>query len=318
MERSKVSLKTLSEELNLSMTTISRALRDCSDIGEKTKKIVREKALELGYIPNASARSLAVGKTRTIALVIDSLVSPYFSLIVEKMVNRLKKSNYRSFLIPTEKKNLTREEVEECLYMKVDAIVTFLVPDDDAVDLATSSDLPVLLFGRNYENPNLYCYSSDDYDGGRVAGKYLIESKCKKVAYISIPEIICSKYRGDGFVSIVNHRDINYKVVEYEDFSANYNKFIEEGYDGYFFFDDGIGVRFLNHINKYHPNYKPKIIGFNAIGKYTDHYYNLTSISTDFDLMVEDAMSNLIKDLEVNTINPVNKVYSVILHKGEN
>ena len=45
MEKNKVSLKTLAEELNLSMTTISRALRNCSDIGEKTKKIVREKAL---------------------------------------------------------------------------------------------------------------------------------------------------------------------------------------------------------------------------------------------------------------------------------
>ena len=69
MEKSKVGLKTLAEELNLSMTTISRALRDCDDIGEKTKQIVREKALELGYIPNATARSLAVGRTRTIALV---------------------------------------------------------------------------------------------------------------------------------------------------------------------------------------------------------------------------------------------------------
>lgn len=46
MEKSKVGLKTLAEELNLSMTTISRALRDCDDIGEKTKQIVREKALE--------------------------------------------------------------------------------------------------------------------------------------------------------------------------------------------------------------------------------------------------------------------------------
>ena len=91
MEKSKVSLKTLADELNLSMTTISRALRDCSDIGDKTKKIVREKALELGYIPDSSARSLAVGKTRTIALVIDNLSSPYFSLIVEKMISQLKK-----------------------------------------------------------------------------------------------------------------------------------------------------------------------------------------------------------------------------------
>ena len=158
MEKSKVGLKTLAEELNLSMTTISRALRDCDDIGEKTKQIVREKALELGYIPNATARSLAVGRTRTIALVIDSLSSPYFSLIVEKMVNRLKKMNYRSFMILCEKNHLFKEEIEECLYMKVDAIISFLVPSQEAIDLAKSCDLPILLFGRNSDDNYLYCY----------------------------------------------------------------------------------------------------------------------------------------------------------------
>ena len=317
MEKSKVGLKTLAEELNLSMTTISRALRDCDDIGEKTKQIVREKALELGYIPNATARSLAVGRTRTIALVIDSLSSPYFSLIVEKMVNRLKKMNYRSFMILCEKNHLFKEEIEECLYMKVDAIISFLVPSQEAIDLAKSCDLPILLFGRNSDDNYLYCYSSDDFKGGQIAGNYLLDNDCKRVLYVSISDIICSKYRSLGFVSAVKDK-IDYDVIEYEDFSLECERFIEQKYDGYFFFDDAIGVKFLNYINKNHKNYHPKIIGFNAIGKYTDHYYNLTSIATDFDLMVDDAIKNLIYDLEKDQNIPHNCVYDVNLHLGEN
>ena len=319
MEKSKVSLKTLADELNLSMTTISRALRDCSDIGEKTKKIVREKALELGYIPDSSARSLAVGKTRTIALVIDNLSSPYFSLIVEKMISQLKKANYRSFLILCEKNNLSRDEIEECIYMKVDAIITFLVPNDDAILLAKNTNVPVLLFGRNDDRGYLYCYSSNDFEGGQIASKYLINEKCKKLLYVSIPDITCSKYRSDGFVSFAEKYDnVETQIVDHEHFFADYEGFIREGFDGYFFFDDAIGVKFLNYINKNHPSYKAKIIGFNAIGKYIDHQYNLTSIATDFDLMVEEAITSLIRDLETNYVKPINKVYPVFLHKGEN
>ena len=319
MEKNKVSLKTLADELNLSMTTISRALRNCDDIGEKTKKIVRDKALELGYIPDASARSLAVGKTKTVALVIDSLSSPYFSLIVEKMINRLKKSNYRSFLILCEKNNLSREEIEECLYMRVDAIITFLAPSDDAIVLAKNSSVPVLLFGRNDDREYLNCYFSNDYEGGKLACNYLIGENCKKIVYVSIPDISCSKERGDGFLSVANkHKGIETKVIKYDDFYTNYDLYINEGIDGYFFFDDAIGVQFFNYITKYHPSYNAKIIGFNALGKYTSYQYNLTSISTDFDLMVDDVSTNLINQIENDYYKPVNKVYPVTLHKGEN
>ena len=235
------------------------------------------------------------------------------------MVNKLKKANYRSFLILCEKNNLSREEIEECIYMKVDAIITFLVPNDDAILLAKNCNVPVLLFGRNDVNEYLHCYSSDDYEGGRIAGKYLIGEKCKKILYVSIPDIICSKYRCDGFVSIANeYPDVETQIVDYDHFFIDYEHFINEGFEGYFFFDDAIGVKFLNYINKNHPLYNAKIIGFNAIGKYIDHQYNLTSIATDFDLMVNEAISNLIRDLENNYFKPVNKVYPVTLHKGEN
>ena len=94
------------------------------------------------------------------------------------MISQLKKANYRSFLILCEKNNLSRDEIEECIYMKVDAIITFLVPNDDAILLAKNTNVPVLLFGRNDDRGYLYCYSSNDFEGGQIASKYLINEKC--------------------------------------------------------------------------------------------------------------------------------------------
>ncbi|MEC7851901.1 MAG: LacI family DNA-binding transcriptional regulator, partial [Pseudomonadota bacterium] len=65
-------LKVIAERLNLSESTVSRALNDYQDIASRTKKLVREAAQELGYEPNMHARRLASGKSDTIGYVMPA------------------------------------------------------------------------------------------------------------------------------------------------------------------------------------------------------------------------------------------------------
>ena len=58
MKNKNVRLKEIASELNLSINSVSRALRDCSDISKTTKDLVIQKAIELGYMPNIIAQSL--------------------------------------------------------------------------------------------------------------------------------------------------------------------------------------------------------------------------------------------------------------------
>ena len=62
-------LKVIAERLNLSQSTVSRALNDYQDISDKTKQLVRKAADELGYQPNMHARRLALGKSETLGYV---------------------------------------------------------------------------------------------------------------------------------------------------------------------------------------------------------------------------------------------------------
>ena len=65
-------LKTIAAETGLAIATVSRALKDASDIGEDTKKRVRETAERLGYRPNRAGVRLRTGKTNVIALVLST------------------------------------------------------------------------------------------------------------------------------------------------------------------------------------------------------------------------------------------------------
>ena len=84
MKRKKVNIKDIAEATNLSVTTVSRVLNGKAEqfrISEQSQKKIIETAESLNYIPNQIAQYLQSGRTRTIALIIPSLINPFFSRI---------------------------------------------------------------------------------------------------------------------------------------------------------------------------------------------------------------------------------------------
>src|SRR5580765_5238288 len=78
----KLTIKTLAKELQLSVSTISKALRDSHEISEKTKKKVLELARELKYTPNPYASSLRRKRSKTIAVILPEVADNFFSLAI--------------------------------------------------------------------------------------------------------------------------------------------------------------------------------------------------------------------------------------------
>ena len=79
-----VNLKRLAKELNLAVSTVSRALRDSHEISPQTKERVRELALKLGFQPNPHASSLRQNKSKTIAVIIPKIENNSLKLNKEK------------------------------------------------------------------------------------------------------------------------------------------------------------------------------------------------------------------------------------------
>src|SRR5215217_5576500 len=77
-----VNLKKLAKELNLAVSTVSRALRDSHEISDKTKDRVKALAKELGFQPNPHASSLRRNKSKTIAVIIPEIENNFFSQVM--------------------------------------------------------------------------------------------------------------------------------------------------------------------------------------------------------------------------------------------
>ena len=81
-----VGLKTIAIELNVSVNTVSRALRDCDDISDETKLKVRQKAYELGYMPNNISQFIKRDGKNLISVVVNSFNNLYFNIVCEKLI----------------------------------------------------------------------------------------------------------------------------------------------------------------------------------------------------------------------------------------
>lgn len=306
--RNDIGLKNIALELNLSVAAVSRALKDCDDIGETTKKKVISKAIEFGYVPAFKEKKV----NHTIAVFVDSLKSPYFGMIIENMIDELKKRDYRILLIPTYKNYAEKENFKEALSLGVDGIITFILPKEDAYQFALLYRMPVLLFGRFSEYDRLNVIYADDYNGGRLACEYLVhEKKAKKLCYIGVDDIECSDRRKRGFIDkakasgIVDVKSVNYQS------EAQIETLLKEGYRWLFCFDDHLANIILGSAHEENVD----VVGFNGTSLFYEYINDVTSIKADYPRMIKDAVEILLDRIaHPDSDKKIMRMYDVSLY----
>ena len=89
-----VTLKQIAEELGISITTVSKALKEYPDVSKKTRKLVRETASLLNYKPNSFAVNLRTRESKTIGLIIPEIVHHFFSSVIKGIISQAEKKGY--------------------------------------------------------------------------------------------------------------------------------------------------------------------------------------------------------------------------------
>lgn len=317
MKSNVVSQKDIALALNVSVNTVSHALRNMPDISKEMIEKVKNKALELGYVPNATAIKLKTGASKTIALVYDSLINPYFTIMASKLVSKIKEQGYDTIIYPCENYyELDSERFFELVSMQVDGVLSFLDIADNLVAKLSFYDLPMVIVGRKSKH-NLPSVYLNDFDGGKLIGEYFKNKGYKKVLYAAPEKIDISSMRFAGLVSIFKEENIvKQEFLETGDVFNIVNTIKDNKVDAVFAFNDVLAFIIEKELLK--QNIKMEVAGFDNIHELLPFVDDITTVGYDFDEVVNLSVESLF-----NMLKNDNKSYKTIelpvyLHiKGE-
>jgi DNA-binding LacI/PurR family transcriptional regulator len=221
-----VTIKDIAERLNLSKSTVSRALTDAEDINSETKHCVLEMAKKLKYQPNSSALNLIKGKTNTLGIIIPSFTIPFYATAISGIENYAKVHGYNIIACQSNESYQQEEEnINILLRSGVDGIALSLSKETKNFEhLIPLKELgiPVVLFNRVANTEEFSTVTANDYLGAKNAVSFLISRRKRSIAFIGGPQsLLLSKNREKGYRDALIEEGIaqNGKAIVASDFS---------------------------------------------------------------------------------------------------
>ncbi|MDP9323644.1 MAG: LacI family transcriptional regulator, partial [Acidobacteriota bacterium] len=197
-------MKRIAAELGVSITTVSKVLNNREDIGHATRARVLAKVAELGYQPNAVARSLTLRRTHTLGVVIPDLMYSFFVEVVAGLETIASARGY-GLLLCSSNENAAKEraEIDMLRQRQVDGIVLASVNASGNTDLLqqlTSLGIGLVMIDRD-DHPSVKCHRvlTDDEQVGHLATAHLLDAGRRAIAHIGGPAIVHAKRRERGW-----------------------------------------------------------------------------------------------------------------------
>ena len=205
-----VTMKDIARDLGVSVVTVSKVLRNHSDISAVTRKRVLKRMKELNYQPNPAARALVSGRTNLVGLIVPDLVHPFFAQVAKGISSKLRSVDY-SLIIFSSEDNPTLEshEIDQMLARRVDALI-LASTQSNAGNLRKieASGIPCVLLDRKILGLKATFVGIDDVLAGRLATNHLLEIGCKVVAYIAGSNVSTSVDRQAGYSATLAEKDL--------------------------------------------------------------------------------------------------------------
>lgn len=196
-----VTLKDIARDLGVSVITVSKALRNHSDISELTKARVLKRVKELNYRPNLAARALVTGRTNLIGFVIPDLVHTFFSEVVRGVALAFRNSGYTLVVTSSEQDpKLERQAVEQLIARRVDMLL--IASTHWTVEMfrrIEEAGIPYILIDRSFAGHTAHFVGVNDEEVGALATQHLIDTGCKNIAHVGGPGLSPLLGRLEGY-----------------------------------------------------------------------------------------------------------------------
>jgi len=187
--KKKTTIYDIAKALNITVSTVSRALSGFPAISDATRTAVLETAQKLNYSPNKLASALKSGKTHIIGVIVPSVQAHFFASIIHCIEDGLKDSGYR-VIIYQSNESVENEinGVKTLLEAQVDGIMASMSLETENVDHFAEiikQNKPLILFDRVHEDLKVPTITLDDFKAGYMATQHLIDQGYEKIAFIT-------------------------------------------------------------------------------------------------------------------------------------
>ncbi|MFA5815014.1 MAG: LacI family DNA-binding transcriptional regulator [Bacteroidales bacterium] len=224
ISRGQVTIKDLAEELGISPSTVSKALKNHPDISQETRKKVNDLAKLWNYYPNPIALSLRNSRTKTIGLIIPEIVHHFFSSVISGIEDVAYDAGY-NVMIYQSNESFNREliAVQALLNSRVEGILISLSKETrnfDHLRNVLDHGVPVGMFDRVCDEIETDKVTVDDYQGAYSAVSHLIRTGCRRIAHLSGPPgLPIADFRRGGYLDALrdNNLEINRDLIIYCD-----------------------------------------------------------------------------------------------------
>ena len=180
-------LKQIATQLGVSITTVSKALKNYPDVSPKTKKAVVELSTKLNYTPNSFAVNLRTKESKIIGLIIPTVDYNFFSKVFEGVLIEAEKRKYLVIILRSnEKLEVEKKQIELLLKKRVDGILISLsneTGDFDHINNIIKNKTPLVLFDKIAKLVNCSKVTINDRKAAYDAVTFLIRKGHKKIAH---------------------------------------------------------------------------------------------------------------------------------------
>lgn len=204
MKKGPLTIKDIAKALNVSPSTVSRALNNNPDISVETRKMVQAYAREHKYTPNTLALSLRTNHSHIIGVIVPELANHFFSGVLSGMETVAEEQDYQLIVCQSlEQYEKEVRNVSTLMNARVCGVLVSMAKTTGKYDHfqeLIDSNIPVIFFDRICTGVDSEKVVVDDYNGTFSAVEYLIKTGCKRIAFFSAPlNLEISKNRRNGY-----------------------------------------------------------------------------------------------------------------------
>lgn len=209
-------MKQIARELDVSISTVSKALKDSPEISEDTKQKIQAFAKLYNYRPNNIALSLKNRKTNTIGIIIPEIVHHFFSKVIRGVELVANQRGY-NVIIGLSNESFSKEVInmEMLANGSIDGFIisiskeTQQLQDYHHFNETMNQGMPIVMFDRVVSDINCDKVVVNDFNGAKRAVEKLIENKCENIALITTKDYVSvGKLRTQGYLDALQDHNI--------------------------------------------------------------------------------------------------------------